>query len=184
MSAIIYRFRVTFEDVDEVERLIEIRAGQSFLDLHNAIQAAIGFDNSKPASFYMSGDNWRMGKEISTEVDRGVAEMKDAKLNQFVIDPHQKILYVTDFEANWTLRVQLVKISRSESTDFPMLVKSHGVAPKQYKPVHTTDISEFDEMVNDLMVDEIPEGVDSPELDEMDEEEEDDFIEEEEEDQN
>ena len=40
----IYKFKITFEDYDEVCREIEIKSNQSFEDLHRAIHAAIGFD--------------------------------------------------------------------------------------------------------------------------------------------
>src|SRR5437762_2397 len=42
-----YRFRVTFEDYDDVTRDIEIRSTQTFEEFHHAIQNAIGFDASK-----------------------------------------------------------------------------------------------------------------------------------------
>lgn len=187
MSAIVYRFRVIFEEVDDVERFIEIKAGQTFLELHQAIQDAIGFDNSKPASFYISGDSWRMGQEISTEEGRGVP-MKDARLNQFVNDPHQRFIYVSDFESNWTLRVQLVKISKADNSEYPMLVKAKGEAPKQYKPVHVNDLNEFDELVSDYMVDVVPDGLEGGDLEDIedggvdddDDSEADEFIEEDE----
>ena len=70
---VVYRFRVTFEDYDEVSRDIEIKSTLTFLDLHQTIQTSIGFDNSKPASFYMSNDNWIKGQEISTEVRKDKA---------------------------------------------------------------------------------------------------------------
>lgn len=178
MSYIVYRFKVTFEDVDEVERVIEIRAGQTFLDLHNIIQEAIGFDNSKPASFYMSGDNWRMGREIAREEDRGVALMKDSKMNQFVNDPHQRILYVTDYDAEWTLRVELIQIRRSdEDAIMPVIIRSVGEAPKQYKPVHVNDISEFDTLVKGIMSD------DEDEDDDDEDDEDDDDLDDDEEDE-
>ena len=63
-----YRFRATFEDFDDITRDIEIRSTQSFEDLHQAIHSAIGFDASKPASFYLSDDNWKKGKEFTTRV--------------------------------------------------------------------------------------------------------------------
>ena len=72
-----YKFRVTFEDHDEVSRDIEIKSNQTFMDLHKAIQSAIGFDGAQLASFYMSNDYWVKGKEItSAENDKGIALME------------------------------------------------------------------------------------------------------------
>ena len=38
----VYRFKVWFENNDEVIRWIDIKPSQTFLDFHNAIQDAIG----------------------------------------------------------------------------------------------------------------------------------------------
>ena len=40
----VYRFRITFENFEEVYREIEIKSDQTFEDLHFAIQSSIGFD--------------------------------------------------------------------------------------------------------------------------------------------
>ena len=92
---IIYRFRVIFEEVDEVERVIDIRANQSFRDLFRVIIENIKFKPETEASFFISGDNWRKGKEINNIETEDVAQMSDCKLNNFVNDPHQKILLIT-----------------------------------------------------------------------------------------
>ena len=76
----VYRFRVTFEDYDEVTRDIEIKSTQFFSDLHACIQSSIGFDNLKPSSFYMSNDNWIKGQEISTIID--ALEENDLNLDE------------------------------------------------------------------------------------------------------
>ena len=62
----VYKFRVKFEDFDEVTRDIEIKPNQTFKDLHNCIQQSINFDGSKPASFFMSNDQWIKLREISS----------------------------------------------------------------------------------------------------------------------
>lgn len=140
----VYRFRVTYEDHEEVYRDIEIKAGQNFEDLHNAIQTAFGFDNTKPASFFISDDYWRKGTEIrlkpseeDDDDDRKKAPaklMSKSKIAGFIEDPHQKFLYISDYSANWTFWVELTKIILEESKDtYPRCVKTNGVAPKQYK---------------------------------------------------
>ncbi len=137
-----YRFRVTFEDYDDVSRDIEIRSTQTFDDLHHAIHSSIGFDASKPASFYMSDDNWKKGREITTkdvsEEDAAVIHsVRKARLCDYIIDPHQKIYYVFDFATPWTFRIELIKINREEdmSASYPRCLKATGEAPKQYQTI-------------------------------------------------
>lgn len=178
--SLVYKFRVTFEDYDEVTRDIEIKSVQTFEDFHQTIQASIGFDGSKPASFYISNDHWMRGQEIasSKKTDKDgnqAALMKDSKLNNFIADPHQKIYYLSDYEANWGFFIELIKIvpSADMSKSYPVCVKTVGEAPKQYnvvsKPVVVDE--EFDEPIleeeEEDVVEEENETEDGVEMDEI-----------------
>lgn len=160
----IYRFRVTFEDHDDVSRDIEIRSVQSFEDFHHSIHSAIGFDGSRQASFYMSDDHWTKGKEITnrelkeTEKDR-VSVFRRARLCDFIIDPHQKIYYLFDPESMWAFRIELIKILPQEEIGavYPRCIKVTGDAPKQFNITSATMIpppEDFDpELADDLLED-------------------------------
>lgn len=157
----VYRFRVVFEDQEDTIREIEIQGKQTFEELHRTIQEAIGFDNSKDASFFMSDDYWRKGQEISNS--KVVAnddddddyrrpkktppkQMSKSRIADFIDDPHQKIVYVFDPAAKWTLLVELIKIlSDDPKTNYPRTVKSSGAAPKQYKQVIAPPVEEEDD---------------------------------------
>ena len=54
----IYRFKVAFEDNEDVYREIEIKSAQNFEDFHNVILQSIDFDNIHDSSFYISDDHW------------------------------------------------------------------------------------------------------------------------------
>jgi hypothetical protein len=151
----VYRFRVTFDDHEDVYREIEIKSNQTFEDLHRAIQAAINFDNQKDASFYVSDDHWRKGQQISLDEQEGTEErpkasekrMKVSKLASFIEDPHQKFVYVYDPAAQWTLLVELMKIIGEDPKEsYPRCSKSVGAALKQYKtPVVPPPVVDEDE---------------------------------------
>lgn len=160
----IYKFRVTYEDHEDVYRDIEIKSTQHFEAFHKAIQDAIGFDNSKPASFYVSDDYWRKGLEItSLEEEKNEEEeeeekskrspkklMSKSRLVNFIDDPHQKFLYVFDFTAQWTFCIELIKILLEEPKgDFPRCVKSSGKAPKQYKLTNIPPPSSLEEDIEE-----------------------------------
>lgn len=133
----IYRFRISFEDFDEVIREIDIKTTQTFEDLHRAIQHSTGYDAEKPSSFYVSTDNWIKGEEITIfpsqrKTDNGVKLMASAKLSSFVDDPHQKFYYTYNFDRPYDFHVELVKIilENDPNIQYPFLVKSVGEAPK------------------------------------------------------
>ncbi|HTL81064.1 MAG TPA: hypothetical protein VL651_05140 [Bacteroidia bacterium] len=145
----VYRFRLIFEDNEDVLREIDILGKQTFEDLHRAVQEAISFDGSKDASFFVSDDLWRKGMEIASnpvvydEDDetpkhkrKVVKKMTGAKIADHIDDPHQRFVYVTDPEVKWTLLVELVKIDKDDpKVNYPKCTKSSGAAPKQYKQV-------------------------------------------------
>ncbi|MBB2147161.1 hypothetical protein GM921_16800 [Pedobacter sp. LMG 31464] len=133
----IYRFKISFEDFDDVVREIDIKTNQTFEDLHRAIHRSTGYNADKSSSFYVSTDNWIKGDEISIlpnqrKIDNGVTLMENAKLSNFIEDPHQKFYYIYNFERPFDFHVELIKIilENDPNIEYPFLVKSTGEAPK------------------------------------------------------
>lgn len=180
----IYRFRVTFEDHDDVSRDIEIRPTQTFEDLHIAIQEAIGFDAQHQAVFYLSDANWKKGREITSrelsEEETGkVARMSKSRLCDMIADPHQKILYQYDLSNPWPFYIELIKILPKEEmiANYPRCVKEVNEAPKQYGntmasipvpedfdeelPEDEGDENELEEEIMGTDAEDIPEGEDN-----------------------
>ncbi len=157
----VYKFKVSFEDYEDINRIIEIKSTQTFFDFHKAILESIKFDDKQMASFYMSNDSWKKGQEITLEdlsenAENPIPVMAKAKLNQYIIDPHQKIFYVYDFIECWTLLIELISISITENpkTKYPVCIKSVGLAPKQYDKVQRfgmVDDNEFDEITKNYL---------------------------------
>lgn len=134
MSNLIFRFRVHFEDVDDVERIIDVSAKNTFKEFHNLIQNCINFDNKKPASFFKANDSWRGHEEFCTEPKESAKAAGASELGKFIDDPHQKFLYHYDVqEGNWHLRAEIIKLLQAEPGKiYPNVFKSVGIAPKQF----------------------------------------------------
>lgn len=133
----IYRFRISFEDFDDIVREIDIKTTQTFEDLHRAIHRSTGYNADKSSSFYVSTDNWIKGEEIAIlpnqrKIDNGVKLMENSKLSSFIDDPHQKFYYIYNFERPYDFHVELIKIilENDPNIEYPFLVKSIGEAPK------------------------------------------------------
>ena len=161
---VVYRFKVMFEDHEDVVRDIEITNLQTFEDFHNIIQSSIGFDASKPASFFICTDHWIKEQEIVLEARKDkdgndLPLMKDSLIKNHINDPHQKMMYLFDYEANWSFFVELSKIipAADEKRLYPVCVKSAGDAPKQYKPapLGKVKLSPEDTLASLLLADEI-----------------------------
>lgn len=134
MSNLVFRFKVTFEDVDDVERIIDVSAKNTFKEFHHFIQASINFDNLKNASFYKASDSWRGNEEFSTEPKPNAKAAGASELGKFIDDPHQKFLYHYDTNGdNWHLRAEIIKLLKADpNQSYPILYKEIGVAPKQF----------------------------------------------------
>jgi hypothetical protein len=133
----IYRFRVSFEDYDDIERDIDIKSNQTFEDLHRAIQQSTGYQVEASSSFYVSNDQWIKNEEIAflpnpRKVNNGVALMSNSKLSSFIDDPHQKFYYTYNFDRPFDFHVELVKIILNDEPGktYPSVARSLGEAPK------------------------------------------------------
>ena len=132
---VVYKFRVSFEDHSEILRDIEVLSNQTFLDLHNCLLTSVGYKTSDTAKFYLSDDYWNKGAAITYKKDsKAVALMQNARMCDFINDPHQKIYFVLDKEDGWTFCVELLKIIPGSGIDesYPRLVKTFGLAPEQF----------------------------------------------------
>lgn len=133
----IYRFKISFEDYDEVEREIDIKSTQTFEDLHRALHRSTGYPAEVFSSFYVSNDFWNKGQEIAflpseKKIEQGVSLMDKSKLSSFIDDPHQKFYYTYNFERPFDFHVQLIKIILDEENgkEYPNTFRSIGEAPK------------------------------------------------------
>ena len=135
----ILKFRIYYEEDESVYRDVVIRHTQSFYDLHETILKAYEFDNKHKATFFRRNDNWQRGREISLEkYDKEYrAEpllMKETTIGSEIKDPNQKFIYWYDFNKNWTFLVELINVTKEESSriSYPSAVRAEGIAPSQY----------------------------------------------------
>jgi len=165
---IIYKFRVSFEDHDDVVRFIDIESTSSFADFHKIIQDSVGFDGAKAYTFHMSNDFWRTDEQIcdSEANEESISKQpKKTNLNKFINDPHQRFIYMFDPDLVWTFYIELVKIMKAEPhKKYPLIARKEGEAPKQNilkgkLPGAKANLTEYDKMADMLiasrMLDEI-----------------------------
>ena len=135
----ILRFRVYFEEDDSVYRDVVVRHTQSFFDMHEIILKAYEFDNKHKATFYRSNDHWQRGRQITLEQydeQYNVAPlmMKETIIGSEIKQPNQRFVYQYDFNKNWTFLIELINVSKEESSKitYPSVIRTEGIAPSQY----------------------------------------------------
>jgi len=161
----VYKFKVAFEDYEDIFRVIEVKSTQTFFELHKAILDSIGFDQKQMASFYMSNDSWKRFQEITLEdmsdadddeSEKKLPIMAKSILADYIIDPHQKMIYIYDFIELWTLHVELtgIEIKDKAGVKYPVCTKTAGLAPKQFEKIQRfgiIDDNEFDEITKNYL---------------------------------
>jgi hypothetical protein len=135
----VLKFRIYFEEDDSVYRDVAIKHTQSFLELHFAVLKAFEFDNKHQATFYRSNDNWARGREISFQkYDKQYkAEpllMESTTIGSEIRNPNERFIYVYDFTKNWTFLIELINVSKEESSklSYPAVTRTEGIGPQQY----------------------------------------------------
>ena len=131
----ILRFRVTFEDYDDVHRDIDFEATHTFADLFTELLAAVGFDNKHNGEFFLADHNWRKGKSIGSVSGKNLSALKKVELVYHIDDPHQKFLFEYDETAKWSFQVELIRIISSPEyrATYPKISVTFGLPPVQYK---------------------------------------------------
>ncbi|MBA3828271.1 MAG: hypothetical protein H0X33_04995 [Taibaiella sp.] len=162
----ILRFRVYWEEDDQVYRDIEIQAGQSFADLHNVILKAYEFDGKHSATFFESNDRWQRNRAISSEVlvnkkDAPALSMIKTPVTALIALPDQKFVYEYDPVKNWVFLIELIGVSKDEDhkRTYPFVLRKEGIGPSQYgiKGMGTDKMVEMEEKY-DLGAEEMAEG--------------------------
>lgn len=152
----VYRFKVWFEENEDIYRVYDLNPSNSFYDFFKIIIESLSFNLKLDSSFYISDDNWRKGKEINLlSKDSKKLLMSETKLKDHINDPHQKMIFITDFSEQWTLLVELQSIQNEiKGINYPLIFKTVGKAPKQNEGTNrfkVVDENEFDEIANKLV---------------------------------
>ncbi len=147
---LIYRFRITCEELDGFLREIEIQPNQTFLDFHHIIIDSSELLHCERSSFFMTDKKYKKDKEISLkpekrqvrkyddDLDQVVTElltlplMKASKLKEYIEDPHQKMIYEFEGRDHFSFHIELFKIFPSDgNASFPRCIKRIAELPKK-----------------------------------------------------
>jgi hypothetical protein len=133
----VFKFRVLLDSEETIFRDIQIKANQTFEDLHHAILDAFEFEGTEMASFYQSNDNWDKGKEvpledISDDEESTVKTMSDTQISDLAKQLNQKFIYVYDFLKMWCFYVEVLGIEEEDKKEkYPFVSMTFGEAPSE-----------------------------------------------------
>ncbi|MCM1111550.1 MAG: hypothetical protein NC336_10100 [Clostridium sp.] len=144
----IYRFRLVSDEVDNFKREIEIDADSTFLDLRNAINAAVEYEPEPMCSFFICEDGWEKGREITLEdmgadASQDVYLMDETVISDMVEDEGQRLIFVFDYMTERAFFIELKESRPGEFLPAPVCVASRGKAPQQQ-----VDLDIFEEKID------------------------------------
>ncbi|MFN5371365.1 MAG: IS1096 element passenger TnpR family protein [Bacteroidia bacterium] len=131
----ILRFRITFDDYDDIQRDIDFKAEHTFADLYNELLKSVGFDQKHKGTFWLADHNWRKGAVIGEITGEAESPLRKTELVEHIDDPHQKFLFTYDEEAKWNFNIELIRIMADGEyrAVYPKLAAQAGLPPVQYK---------------------------------------------------
>lgn len=137
----IYRITFSYEDIDDFRLTFEADSEASFLDLHNAILAAVKYPNDQMTSFFMCNERWEKEQEVtlvemdsSFEYDNLV--MEQTRLSELLEEQGQRLIYIFDplYERYFFGNLREIKAGNMDGVK---CVEKRGKAPEQ---LHHEDI--------------------------------------------
>ena len=119
----IYQFKVILYRAEGFQIMIEIDAGQSFLELHKALQCSLGIPPCQMASFFISDVSGRRITEVS-EVNMGTGKdscyfMRRTKISDLVHFNTPVIHYTFDLFNDSSLYLELTGINMEKNLREP-----------------------------------------------------------------
>jgi hypothetical protein len=145
VSKQVYVLKADLVGFPGVSRTIAVRSDQTLVDIHDALQAAFGWDDDHLYSFWMDGKFWsRAGDEythpwhaaepnpLDAFAIRPAQRSAEIRLDGLDLAKGQQIAYVFDFGDEWRVRLTLRQITADDGRPYPLTVASAGDAPPQY----------------------------------------------------
>ena len=132
----VYRFLLLTDEVDNFKREIQISSQSTFLDFHEIILKATGYDPNQLYSFFICGDDWSMQTEVTmNEMDTSSEEdsylMENTCLEDLITEENQKLVYVFDQLSERVFFIELREIITGKNIKESFCSKSVGNPPKQ-----------------------------------------------------
>lgn len=135
-AAILFRFQVKLDWRPTTWRRIEMSGDQTLHNLHQAIQAAFGWDDDHLYSFFLSGKAWDSKTEYTrVPADRGERRASEFRLAWLPLKPRQQFLYLFDFgdELRHVVKVEAIVQGGVEAgVIYPRVTAREGENEPQY----------------------------------------------------
>ncbi len=131
----VFTIRMLSGEDDDFVRDFEVKAEQTLLDLHHAIQKNLHFDPGLMASFFTTGGSWSKDEEypLMNMTDEPEAPtMENTRVGDLVGGEGDRLLYLYDYLSNRGFYMEVVRVSETDrGKRYPYCSRSAGEPPQQ-----------------------------------------------------
>lgn len=143
-KSMLFKFWIRSDTVEDFILHIDADATHTFFQLHEAIQEECKLDPSLSATFFIVDEDWDKVNEIkmfrnppSYKSNSQKWLMKNTRLNEFIKNVEDKLLYTYDIVNNKTLYLELYEMKMEQSINAPIVKLRRGNAPIQESLIFT-----------------------------------------------
>ncbi len=131
------RFTLFSEEVEDFVLEILIDSDATFHDLHRLILDACGYTDQQNHAFMVCNEDWRIEQKIrqtdtgNLRSDEDLFLMDETRLEEFLEDEGQRLLYVFDTQEKRIFLMELTENLFGDPVPEPIVNRRHGTAPYQ-----------------------------------------------------
>ncbi len=161
----LFKLRIEPEESGSFLIEVEIRADQTFKDLHDFLVKTLNLKGDELASFFVADENWQKYEEItlldmSGDEDEELEEndethiiylMSKTRMDTFISNVNQNLLYEYDFLQMHTFFIEVVQIKQVDNrTNYPRIANQRG----QFKMVNKVNVEKDPEKLRESLLNE------------------------------
>ncbi|MEA2155664.1 MAG: hypothetical protein QOE11_1804 [Solirubrobacteraceae bacterium] len=137
MDRQMYVFDAELVGFEGVQRAIAVREDLTLVDLHYALQSALGWDDDHLYAFWLQGGFWPQDEDPFVHPQHAATEHAHgrsacAPLRELALAPGQRISYVFDFAREWRVQLTVRAVEIDTERRSPRLLEAAGAPPPQY----------------------------------------------------
>ncbi|MAD98328.1 MAG: hypothetical protein CMB99_13475 [Flavobacteriaceae bacterium] len=144
-----YKIRIILDTEEDVIRTVLINGSDNLEQLHDFITKSFGFGGQEMASYFRTDHEWNQGEEIPlfdmSDSNTGLS-MKSLTIQETLVSPGDRLIYIYDFMNMWAFFVELVEIDPNLPNNGPKVILSVGETPqKAPNKIFTAEKTEMDQ---------------------------------------
>jgi hypothetical protein len=135
----IFKFRVVWQEDDNVQRDIEMLSGQMFADFHAIIKKSFALKDEWHATIGVLNEVGKRTHTIDSKVEKNIkgAELLSAAktpIGALVLHPSQEFIYALENDKEWDFLISLITVYKEDAGDdtvYPNIVRIEGLSPME-----------------------------------------------------